>query len=188
MTSSLVRASLHHSRCAHRWLSTSAPSCSSSSRSSGPSTSQQATSQTHTSQDQLLPAAKMRALVELYHNSASYITPETLEEAVDYAFVREPQQVLSSLTSNLEMTTSDLNKYEGTRKTLPKMSMSDWQSKARLEITSPVFTEATAKRETKLLEALYGGTRCKPGFEVLQEEADRIREHKKADKEREGGL
>jgi hypothetical protein len=122
-----------------------------------------------------LPSAKMRALISLYHQSDSFITPENLSQRIDDAFV--PQK-LSSRLDRRNVTLQDLKGVLDAQRKAPKVS--DWDQEAAV---SRQYTDTSnmgqwsslkTSRELKVIEALYGvdtthPQKILPGLDVVLE-------------------
>ena len=140
-----------------------------------------------------LPAAKMRALVSLYHQADSWITPENLLQKIDDAFVPtiSPTQYLTlpSLPAQEGIALRDLTSAANQLKTSPKMAQLEAEPSYR-RTSDKGFT--MSKREKKMFEALYGvkvtGLGVLPGLEVLEEMKGELKKHRERDKEDEEGM
>ncbi|KAI0939524.1 hypothetical protein AcW1_004532 [Taiwanofungus camphoratus] len=125
-----------------------------------------------------LSREKMRALVSLYHETETFITPQNLSEAIDRAFITEPskQSAVMSPETSYRVLLDEMRM----RKAQPKIGEAP---QARLSEDSE-WSEGRRKRERTVLQALYGiEGRGKPGLEVLEDEAERIESHLKRDHE-----
>ncbi|KAH9951799.1 hypothetical protein B0H21DRAFT_191881 [Amylocystis lapponica] len=132
-----------------------------------------------------LPPEKMRALVSLYHQTESFITPENLSQKIDEAFFDRPPLVRSPETS-FQVLRDELR----TRQAKPKVGEAD-MGKALPAVDYEMgerdgsWSEKRGEREMKVLQTLFGieksGT---PALEVLEEEGWRMREHRRRDQER----
>lgn len=123
-----------------------------------------------------LPSAKMRALISLYHQADTFITPENLLQRIDDAFV---PQILDSGLARRNVTLQDLKGVLNSQRKAPKIS--DWDQEA---VVSRKYSEGGAigqwsslktSRELKVIEALYGvdtthPQKILPGLEVVLEE------------------
>lgn len=146
-----------------------------------------------------LPDYKKRALISLYHQSESFITPENLVERIDEAF-------RSSLsTGKLHETPPevwDLKSVVRVTRTAPKLKQWVPNEQTDEEIKTPVsnglgdgsksWSQATSRRENKVLAALYGvhmtpSGQILPGLEVLEESAEKLEASLKADGKNERG-
>lgn len=123
----------------------------------------------------------MRALVSLYHQAEHFITPETLDEAIDKAFT-ETTQVSSA--RNLEKSHYDLKGELLSRRLLPKIGSGRGVSASGdMDVYNYQWSDTKAQREIQVQNALYGiEGRGKPGLEVLEEEHERIQAHLKNDR------
>lgn len=146
-----------------------------------------------------LTAPKLRALVSLYHKTADYITPETLNSRIIYAFAnpRLPGSLGSALRTQVDY--PQLQDAVYSRRKLPRMVEANEAAKIEVEDVfqntgDGISTPGSAKpdfwsgkrttREQRVVNALYGVKGpayalgpVLPGLEMLEEEAERI-EHK----------
>ncbi|KAF9821428.1 hypothetical protein IEO21_00674 [Rhodonia placenta] len=119
-----------------------------------------------------LPPAKMRSLVSLYHQAETFITPQNLSTVIDYEFIYRRQKI-TSLRSD-EDSFYDLQAELASRKIQPKIGEAN-QARTQSE-TSRDWSEKRSERENKVVNALYGTDGGRPGFDVLEEEADYIKD------------
>ncbi|KAJ3478174.1 hypothetical protein NLI96_g9949 [Meripilus lineatus] len=121
----------------------------------------------------------MRALVSLYHQSESFITLENLDEAIDEAFIRNatPQNIR-------EQSFYELKAILASKKLLPKIgSGRDITNLAGYDTVNTSWSDPKVKRDIEVQGALYGIEGLgKPGYEVLEEEHERIQGHLRNDK------
>jgi hypothetical protein len=121
-----------------------------------------------------LPPAKTRALISLYHQSKSFITPENLSARIDEAFLNEDQLArISSPNAVIQ----DLRRLVVQRKTSPRMGI--WEdhrhSPYRQGQMSSGWSGGGPFRDRSVVEALYGVDKGgMPGLDVLEESGDRI--------------
>lgn len=121
-----------------------------------------------------LPDAKMRALVAIYHQADSFITPENLSDRIDEAFV----PLLAEKRTRIRI--DDLKALLNEQRDAPKMSQWDhgsmeFNASPQLETNWSSFRTG---RERKVIEALYGVDTLNPnlpmpGLETLQEEHEK---------------
>lgn len=127
----------------------------------------------------------MRALISLYHKADGFITPETLSERIDDAFIHKP--MARSYTFSEERKYADLWDELIERRALPKIG--DGKSMLRKTSSMPMdgrrqWSSSEDVRENAAKNALYGIVDSgKPGLEVLEEEHERIQDYIKKDKE-----
>ncbi|KAF8164987.1 hypothetical protein B0H34DRAFT_620075, partial [Crassisporium funariophilum] len=128
-----------------------------------------------------LPPAKMRALISLYHQADSWVTPENLMQRIDDAFVPERARVElhAGTPDRIDYLprVSDMRKALQKAKNAPRMEQWDPSMKQSTYASGEVWSEARKKRELKIIEALYGVDatipgQLSPGLEVLQESAE----------------
>jgi len=138
-----------------------------------------------------LPDHKRRALISLYHQSESFITPENLNDRIDEAF----KTVLSDTVVLNKMEVRDLKSVVQKTRTAPKLKQ--WVPKGDKE--SPIsdsigdgssgWSNITRdRRENKVVAALYGvhvtpSGKILPGLEVLEEYAEKLEDSIKQDEE-----
>ncbi|KAF8897310.1 hypothetical protein BD779DRAFT_1490145 [Infundibulicybe gibba] len=128
-----------------------------------------------------LPSAKMRALISLYHQSDTFVTPENLSQRIDEAFLPESP----TATIHTSVTLKDLENALTDRRTAPRVSEWDMESVGRTLLPGDAdigWSALRAAREMKVIEALYGVDTTNPravfpGLEVLEESADSIQEN-----------
>lgn len=130
-----------------------------------------------------LPAHKMRALISLYHQADSWVTPENLLQRIDEAFLAPDQATLATVSAErIEnmVSVSDLRGSISLMRNAPKMAQWDFSPPGSEDRTSPEWSESGKnKRDIKVIEALYGveatashvSRRFLPGLEVLEESA-----------------
>ncbi|KAF5322913.1 hypothetical protein D9619_000968 [Psilocybe cf. subviscida] len=138
-----------------------------------------------------LPPAKMRALVALYHQTDKWITPENLEQRIDEAFVPSDNVDKIDLArlgggsrSTSSVTFEALERTARGIETAPKMAQ--WNAAAPMLTKSARINQGSwnnnrAKREHKVIEALYGvvttpDAQLKPGYDVVAESAKYLKE------------
>ncbi|KAL6306656.1 hypothetical protein BKA93DRAFT_711599, partial [Sparassis latifolia] len=131
-----------------------------------------------------LPRKKLRALVSLYHQSDSFITPETLSKAIDDAFIYKTDSTLLSH----EQSYWELEVALRLRQQLPSIgdadiSLVDSGRRSRPSESGVGWSSQRTIRENQAVRALFGvEDYAKPGADVLLEEAERIQEFIKKDK------
>lgn len=124
----------------------------------------------------------MRALISLYHDADRFITPATLSEHIDDAFIRKP---IIYYNSN-EMTRKDLELELIDRRALPRIGEGKEQLGSRQVSVDQrsAWSGQESMRENMVRSALFGMTgKSQPGWEVLEEEHERIQEHIRKDME-----
>ncbi|KAJ3723227.1 hypothetical protein C8R42DRAFT_775427 [Lentinula raphanica] len=121
-----------------------------------------------------LSPEKMRALISLYHQSETYITPENLSERIDEAFTEK--QTADKLAFGLQKAGVDnLSQFYTDAKLAPKFS--EW-NREKMRFGEGIWSKATySRREWKVVEALYGVDASgplepMPGLEALEEGED----------------
>lgn len=129
-----------------------------------------------------LTPAKMRALISLYHQAETFITPENLSERIDEAFLSEkPYGDLSTAT-----TVRDLDTTLAARRAAPKLSQSSDKAASSFSHFGDSWSTKRSQREEKVIETLYGVDLSRPGavlpsFEVLQDAKEDLERSLKED-------
>ncbi|GJE84625.1 hypothetical protein PsYK624_007010 [Phanerochaete sordida] len=132
-----------------------------------------------------LPEAKQRALIALYHQAETFITPENLEAEIDEEFIYRPLRHPGGLER--EVLLRDLRSDLASRRMLPKVgdgkaSMMHSRTQAQAA-DSYAWSGQKAPRDIRVMNALLGLEDVhKPGLEILEEEEERIQEHIRRDK------
>ncbi|KAJ3729082.1 hypothetical protein DFJ43DRAFT_502703 [Lentinula guzmanii] len=117
-----------------------------------------------------LSQQKMRALISLYHQSNTFITPENLSERIDQAFTMKKKGDLAF--GPLKAGVDTLSHFYTQAKLAPKFS--EWD-REKMRFGDGVWSKAAhSRREWKVIEALYGVDASglldpMPGLEVLDE-------------------
>ena len=112
-----------------------------------------------------LPPKKLRALVTLYHQSKSFITPENLDEAIDHAFLEVPGL---RAFGHRKVDWPSLRLEVKERKLLSKFGFPE-----TLTSTLSMYEAGYEEREGRIeqvFDAMYGTWQTnKPGLELLQD-------------------
>ncbi|KAI0773893.1 hypothetical protein C8Q74DRAFT_1168087, partial [Fomes fomentarius] len=122
-----------------------------------------------------LPADKMRALVELYQVSESFITKETLSAAIDKVFVHRFTESAVVAGKNVELSVWNLQTNLERRKTAPKFGQNmdvlpARQAGAAGKVQKEEWSDYMHPRELEVMAALYGVVdKGLPAYEVLQD-------------------
>lgn len=144
----------------------------------------------HVQSHRSLPSAKMRALISLYHQTETFVTPENLQDRIDQTFASEdPNDLLQSTSDFISFT--DLKDKAMDLREAPKMSQ--WNPHANTSRRTQVagkWSHIRRRRELKIIEALYGvdvthSGNVMPGLEVLEESAETLMKNEREDMERE---
>ncbi|KAL7282146.1 hypothetical protein PYCCODRAFT_876620 [Trametes coccinea BRFM310] len=144
-----------------------APFSSSALSSSEPSSSQQ---KLDVKPQSKLPDEKMRVLVQLYHQSDTFITKENLSQKIDKAFIEHKH--LSTTTLNAETPFRALEAQVNRRRSLPKFGQTN---EAVPYSQGDRWSERRSAREMSVKSTLYGVIDPKrPGFDVVKEEKERL--------------
>lgn len=117
--------------------------------------------------DFVLPPQKLRALVSLYHQSKSFITPENLDEAIDRAFAEPPsvrvlwnRRLVNWPALRLEVKDRDRLSKFGLPETLNSV----------LNTYEVGYYDQRERRVEQVFDAMYGTLDMdKPGLELLQD-------------------
>jgi hypothetical protein len=153
---------------------------------SNPAAASQANALSHNT----LPPAKMRALISLYHQAGSWITPENLNQKIDEAFVKNESLAISSGREENMVSVPDMKGYITLRRNAPKIAQWDSSLSEGESAISQWSESGKSKRDMKVVEALYGVTAFDhnpnstaqaflPGLEILQElPPNWVQEHK----------
>ncbi|KAF5393872.1 hypothetical protein D9757_000223 [Collybiopsis confluens] len=118
-----------------------------------------------------LSPEKMRALISLYHQTDTFVTPETLSERIDLAFTGRKRED-DLMTPLQQASVSTLNYFRRQTELAPKFSEWD-QEKAHYR--GETWSQSNySPREWKVVEALYGVDASGrfqplPGLEALEE-------------------
>lgn len=115
----------------------------------------------------------MSALVDLYHQSSSFITKANLSDRIDDAFIRRRKERLFMQTVESSMSRLESDLYE--RRNRPKFGqmLPPTTHKANHQAGSEVqdWSERRSERETAVFSALYGVfSRGKPAYDALMDE------------------
>jgi len=120
----------------------------------------------------------MRALISLYRQAETFITPENLSERIDSVFTSN--ELLSKAyypSTNLD----DLKILVRERRVQAKFTENDGLRTTNAYKATTMgadWDESKAVREQRVIDALYGvSAGGKPGLEVLEESAERIHQN-----------
>jgi len=126
-----------------------------------------------------LPPEKMRALVDLYHQTDSFITPENLSDSIDLAFVLDAKRI-NSLYGTHEVPYHRLKADLVSRNRQPKLG--DSESGLPQSNAGETWSESRTMRTRMVMNALYGLEKGDmPGLELLEDEAERIQRQTQED-------
>jgi hypothetical protein len=140
-----------------------------------------------------LSPEKMRALIAMYHQTETFVTPDNLEEKINEAFTgRGPDFTQERQTLSLR----DFETILSDRKTAP--TVTEWNSRSDATFTGPstqnggdtIWSDADFRvRDLKVIEALYGVEtlgvgKALPGLETLEDNADNFETSAKEDRAR----
>ncbi|KAG5654475.1 hypothetical protein H0H81_001974 [Sphagnurus paluster] len=120
-----------------------------------------------------LPDEKLRALIALYHQAETFITPENLSQRIDEAFLFSNND---PYTKPSVPTVKDLESTLAQVRTAPKIAEWDQETLREREYHGATQRWSGVKtgRELQVVEALYGVNAAElgktlPGLEVLRE-------------------
>lgn len=117
--------------------------------------------------DFVLPPKKLRALVSLYHQSKSFITPENLDEAIDRAFSDPPSVRITGNRRLVDWPSLRLEVKDRSR--LSKFGLPETLNSA-LSLYEVGYYDEREKRVEQVFDAMYGTVETdKPGLELLQD-------------------
>jgi hypothetical protein len=134
-------------------------------------------------QDFVLPPKKLRALVSLYHQSKSFITPENLDEAIDRAFT-DPPSVRVRNRRQADWASLRLEVKE--RDNLSKFGLPETLNSA-LSMYEVRYYEERERRVEQVFDAMYGTSEVeKPGLELLQDTWEDVEQRLKGEDSEEG--
>ncbi|PFH52695.1 hypothetical protein AMATHDRAFT_2084 [Amanita thiersii Skay4041] len=143
---------------------------------------------------------RMRALISLYHQTDTFITPENLSQRIDEAFVPslKSKSVLPVMSSHQDhLTLQDLQQALVAQREAPKVTEPDREVKNTNTRGGNSEQDGTWSgernvREGKVMETLYGVERVNgqllPGLEILLEEQTKLEEDMKVDESNGGWL
>jgi len=127
----------------------------------------------------------MRALISLYHQAETWITPENLSQRIDEAFVPVEREVPKG---EVLFSAQDLAERVARIRQAPKMIQWGAGSKPAAQYESgTTWSDGRSAREMKVMEALYGVDHSvpgplQPGLEMLLEGAQAARQRHAEDK------
>ncbi|KAI0285049.1 hypothetical protein BGY98DRAFT_946884 [Russula aff. rugulosa BPL654] len=135
--------------------------------------------------DFVLPPEKLRALVSLYHQSKSFITPENLDEEIDRAFAEPPsvrvfenRRLVDWPSLRLEVKERDRLSKFGLPETLDSV----------LSMYEVGYHEERERRVEQVFDAMYGTLETdKPGLELLQDTWVDVEQRLKGEEDSEEG-
>jgi hypothetical protein len=127
----------------------------------------------------------MRALVQLYHQSETFITPETLNQAIDEAFAPVNGDKLSAFGVEQGVRYSELKADVMQRRGLPRMV--EWDETTEgpgMASIGKMWSEQTSERSTATMQALFGveadaSGKTVPGWDVLKESVEVVEAEQK---------
>ena len=136
-----------------------------------------------------MTSTKLRALISLYHQADTFITPENLSQRIDEAFIPDAGKTPVQQGPDF-MTVKRLEDELERQRMEPKVMEPDTEKKGNPSPThGGSWSGRVSAREGKVLEALYGvergrGNEMLPGLDVVMEERERLRKDTEADEGR----
>jgi hypothetical protein len=126
----------------------------------------------------------MRALISLYHQSDTFITPENLSQRIDDTFI--PQETQTGLGHSFGDGYKDLTIALNDMRRKPKLRDWDRETVPARMADKTQWSSSKGGREWKVIEALYGvditpSREVFPGLEALEESAAPKRQDGSAD-------
>ncbi|KAL1946966.1 hypothetical protein VTO73DRAFT_15070 [Trametes versicolor] len=168
----LLRLSLR--RAARSTRNVSTESSASSSSSTTTSTSQ---SKVDVQPNAKLPDEKMRVLVNLYHQSASFITKENLSKRIDEAFIHRQMKRATALGDETPFRALEVALTQ--RRAMPRFGESNTatvKTNSKAAQAGEAWSENRPLRELAVMTTLYGVlSRGRPGFDALKDEEARTK-------------
>lgn len=135
--------------------------------------------------DFVLPPKKLRALVSLYHQSKSFITPENLDEAIDRAFSEPPSVRVFGNRRLVDWPSLRLEVKE--RDQLSKFGLPETLNSV-LNMYEVGRYEERERRVEQVFDAMYGTLETdKPGLELLQDTWVDVEQRLKGEEDSEEG-
>lgn len=130
-----------------------------------------------------LPPAKLRALISIYHQSAHFITPQNLSDAIDRAFIGDASNTAVDLS--VEASSEDIKEKLKSRRIVP--ATGPWSTNEThfkmSDTSSQIWASRRSEKEQKVMNVLYGTDKeGKPGLEILEEERSRLLKNMEEDK------
>jgi hypothetical protein len=133
----------------------------------------------------VLPPKKLRALVSIYHQSRSFITPENLDEAIDRAFTEPPSVRVFENRRLIDWPSLRLEAKE--RNGLSKFGLPETLNSV-LSMYEAGYHEERVKRVEQVFDAMYGTSETdKPGLELLQDTWEDVEKRMKGEDSTEEG-
>ncbi len=119
----------------------------------------------------------MRALVDLYHQSSSFITKANLSARIDDAFIRRRQDnvlLMQPVERSMAHLEYDLRQRRDRPKFGEKATPTVHRANDQQVQEGQDWSERRSDRETAVFSTLYGMfTRAKPSYDTLQDERQR---------------
>lgn len=120
-----------------------------------------------------LPPEKMRALISLYHQSKTFISPSNLSDKIDEVFAKDFYENNASFAGYLTL-------QNRVKERIAAPVLGDPMTKDQVE-PQRWSQGPAARREQMVIDALYGVDGDMPGLDTLLEEESRIRQASKED-------
>ncbi|KIL69134.1 hypothetical protein M378DRAFT_157353 [Amanita muscaria Koide BX008] len=153
-----------------------------------------------------LPPQKLRALISIYHQADTFITPENLSRRIDEAFI---PSLRDDKSLSLDMFPSSMAHFRELGMIVPNQLRDALEEQRKApkvmepdkDVGSPgiydsrntgTWSGERKGRERKVMEALYGvegvgSVEVLPGLDVLLEERERMEKDIKADEDGQDG-
>ena len=130
-----------------------------------------------------LPPKKLRALVSLYHQSRSFITPENLDEAIDSAFAEPPSVRAFGGRRTVDWPSLRLEVKERREHTSKFGLPETLDSESVLSVFDAKYEEREGRVE-QVFDAMYGTVEMdKPGLELLRDTWEDVETRLKGERE-----
>ncbi len=134
--------------------------------------------------DFVLSPKKLRALVSLYPQSRSFITPENLDEAIDRAFAEPPSVRVFGNGRTVDWPSLRLEVKE--RDALSKFGLPETLNSV-MSMYEAGYLEEREKRVEQVFDAMYGTWETdKPGLELVQDTWEDVEKRLKGEDSEEG--
>lgn len=154
--------------------------CSAKCRSEEPGSAGHGASASRSRSEWSLPDHKLRALISLYHESKSFITPHNLEQEIYKTFVDRTERLPSTDYVNFY----DLRDQVADRRLQPKFGEPENGLVPNPPSYAHAVSEKVSERANAVLSALYGASGpARPGLELLEETWEQVEEKLKQHEE-----
>ncbi len=124
-----------------------------------------------------LPDEKMRVLVNLYHQSASFITKENLSQRIDEAFIHRQMKRATALGDETPFRALEVALTQ--RRAMPRFGESNAataKTRSKAVEAGEAWSEDRPSRELAVMTTLYGVlSRGRPALDALKDEEMRTK-------------